>query len=180
MSQILIGLKIAILVTNGFELSELEQPKKALEYQGAKVEIISPEKSKVKSWNKDNWGKEFKVDVTLLSANAKSYDALLLPGGVINPDKLRIVPEAINFIKHFVDNNKPIAAICHGPWTLINANGVKGKTVTSWPSLELDLKNAGANWVDKEVVVDGKLVTSRKPEDIPAFNKEMIKLFAGK
>jgi protease I len=176
--DILAGLKIAMLVASGFELSELEKPKQALEQAGAQVEIISPEQSEVKSWDNNNWSRSFKVDVPLEQADAQTYDALVLPGGVINPDKLRIIPAAINFIRSFVNSDKPIAAICHGPWTLINAHGVKNKTVTSWPSLEFDLKNAGAQWVNKEVVRDGKLVTSRKPEDIPAFNKEMIRLFS--
>ncbi|MDR3646245.1 MAG: type 1 glutamine amidotransferase [Candidatus Babeliales bacterium] len=180
MTNLLLGLKVAILVANGFELSELEKPKKALENEGAIVEIISPEKSKVQSWNNDNWSKKLKVDIELSLANANKYDALVLPGGVMNPDKLRIIPDAIKFIKEFVINEKPIAAICHGPWTLINAQAVKGKKLTSWPSLELDLKNAGADWIDEEVVVDDNLVTSRKPEDIPAFNREMIKLFSTK
>lgn len=178
MANELSGLKVALLVCDGFEQSEMTEPKKALEAAQAKVDIISPNSGAVKGWQHDEWGDEFKVDKALDSVNFNDYDALLLPGGVMNPDKLRNNAKAISFIKQFVDENKPIAAICHGPWPLINAGGVKGKTVTSWPSIQVDLKNAGATWVDKEVSRDGQLVTSRKPDDIPAFNKEMIKLFA--
>lgn len=172
------GVKVALLVSNGFEQSELAEPKKALEAAGAKVYLISPVKDKVKGWKNKNWGDEFPVDVPLENANADNYHALLLPGGVMNPDQLRMNSDAVSFVNHFVSHDKPIAAICHGPWTLVDAQGLKEKTVTSWPSIKSDLKNAGANWVDEEVVVDGNLVTSRKPDDIPAFNKAMIKLFA--
>lgn len=178
MSEPLKGLKIAMLVTTGFEQSELLDPKTALEKAGAEVQIISPEKDKVKGWQHDDWGKEVPVDVVLSAAKASDYAALVLPGGVINPDKLRITKGAIEFIKEFVAADKPIAAICHGPWTLIDAGAVKGRTVTSWPSLKADLTNAGAQWVDKEMVRDGKLVTSRKPEDIPAFCEATIKMIA--
>lgn len=174
----LTGKKIAILVANGFEQEELTEPKKALEKAGATTNIVSPEKNKVKGWKHTEWGDEFTVDVPLDEAQVKNYDALLLPGGVINPDKLRMNPQAVQFVHEFFKANKPIAAICHGPWTLINAEIVKGHQVTSWASIKQDLINAGAHWVDKEVVVDKKLVTSRKPDDIPAFNKEMIALFA--
>ncbi len=177
MANELSNLKVAILVTDGFEQSEMEKPKKALEEAGANAKILSPGSTKVKGWKHTEWGDEFKVDVDLNSANANDYDALVLPGGVMNPDKLRIHPQAITFIADFVKSGKPIAAICHGPWTLIDAKGVKGKTVTSWPSIKVDLINAGANWVDKEVIRDGNLVTSRKPDDLPAFNAEMIKMF---
>jgi protease I len=169
--------KVAMLVSNGFEQSEMEKPKKALEEEGAVVVIISPEKSKVKGWKDKIWGDEFKVDMLLEEANANDFLGLVLPGGVMNPDQLRLNQQAINFIKAFIQADKPIAAICHGPWPLIDADYVKGKTMTSWPSLKLDLKNAGANWVDKEVVRDQKLITSRKPDDLPAFNQEIIKLF---
>lgn len=172
------GMKIAILVANGFEQSEMTEPKKALEQAGAKVDIISPEKSKVKGWKHTNWGDEFDVNVALDKAKPTDYAALVLPGGVMNPDKLRLDTQAIAFIKHFHQANKPIAAICHGPWPLINADAVKGKKLTSWPSIKLDLINAGANWVDEKVVRDVKLVTSRKPDDLPAFNETIIKLFA--
>jgi protease I len=160
-------IKVAILVADGFEQSEFQEPKKALEQAGAKTVVVSPVKGKVKAWQHKNWGEEIKVDKELAQANADEFDALLLPGGVINPDTLRLFPEAINFIKKFVSAHKPIAAICHGPWTLINAQAVKGKTVTSWPSIKTDLINAGAN-----------LITSRKPEDLPAFNRAIIEAFA--
>jgi protease I len=178
MSNELNGFKVAILVTNGFEQSEMEKPRKALENAGATTHLVSVTNGTVKGWKDKNWGDEFKVDVTLDKVKATDYQGLMLPGGVMNPDQLRIHPEAINFIAEFIKNSKPVAAICHGPWTLINANGVKGKTLTSWPSIKLDLTNAGANWVDSEVVRDDKLVTSRKPADLPAFNAEMIKLFS--
>lgn len=174
----LTGKKIAILVANGFEQVEMTEPKKALESAGAKVDIISPETDKVKGWKHTEWGDEFPIDVALDSAKSDSYHAILLPGGVMNPDKLRMNDTAVNFVKSFVKAQKPIAAICHGPWILINAEAVKSKKMTSWPSIKMDLMNAGANWVDQQVVRDGQLVTSRKPDDIPAFNKEMISLFS--
>ena len=174
------GIKVAILVADGFEQSELVEPKKALEQAGAETFIVSPMKGKVKGWKAKNWGDEFPVDRELNNVQAEEFDALLLPGGVANPDTLRGNPAAIEFIKEFVNENKPIAAICHGPWTLINAGAVKGKTLTSWPSIKQDLMNAGANWVDKEVVKEGNLVTSRKPDDIPAFNAAIIEIFAKK
>ncbi len=172
------GLKVAILVTDGFELSEMVKPRQALMDAGAQTFIISPKKLKVKGWSNGNWAPEFNVDKHLFATNADEFDALVLPGGVMNPDNLRAIPQVIEFVKRIAETGKPIASICHGPWTLINAELVKGRTLTSWPSIKLDLVNAGANWVDKDVVVDGKLVTSRKPDDIPAFNREMIKLFA--
>lgn len=178
MEQKLKGLKVAILVADGFEQSELAEPKKALEQAGAKTAIISPVKGKVKGWKLKNWGDEFPVDVELSQANSEEYDALLLPGGVINPDTLRLNAAAINFVKSFVKSRKPIGAICHGPWTLINAEAVKGKTMTSWPSIKTDLINAGAKWVDQEVAKDDNLVTSRKPDDIPAFNQAIIELIS--
>lgn len=170
--------RVAVLADNGFEQSELIEPKKALEQAGATVDVVSPQAPKVKGWKHIGWGDEVNVDRKLDDAQAEQYDALLLPGGVMNPDKLRINPKAIAFIKHFVDSGKPIAAICHGPWPLIDAGGVKGRKVTSWPSLKTDLTNAGAQWVDQEVVTDRGLVTSRKPDDIPAFNRKMIEEFA--
>jgi protease I len=170
--------KIAILVSDGFEQSELLEPKKALDQAGATTKVVSPSEGKVKGWNHKEWGQEVPVDVPLNSARPDDFDALLLPGGVMNPDHLRMNPQAVEFVKRFTDAGKPVAAICHGPWTLIEAGAVQGHTMTSWPSLKTDLKNAGANWVDKEVVRDGKLVTSRKPDDIPAFNREMIQLFS--
>ena len=170
--------KVAILVDNGFEQIELTEPRKALEDAGATTVIVSPQKGKVKGWEHTKWGDELDVDVHLDEASADEYDALLLPGGVMNPDRLRGNEKAVSFVKRFVDSGKPIAAICHGPWTLIEAGGVRDHTVTSWPSLKTDLRNAGANWVDREVVVDRGLVTSRKPDDIPAFNEKMIEEFA--
>jgi protease I len=172
------GKKVAILVTDGFEQVELIEPRKALDVAGAQTKVISPKDGKVKGWNTKEWDNDVPVDLSLKSAKPEDFDALLLPGGVMNPDHLRMDPQAVAFVKHFTDAGKPVAAICHGPWTLIEAGAVRGKTITSWPSLKTDLKNAGANWVDKEVVSDGTLVTSRKPDDIPAFNREMIRLFA--
>jgi protease I len=172
------GKKVAILATDGFEQSELLEPRKALEEAGATTRVISPAGQKVKGWNHKEWGNEVPVDVPLDSARAEEFDALLLPGGVMNPDQLRMNPKAVEFVKHFTEAGKPVAAICHGPWTLIEAGAVRGRTMTSWPSLKTDLKNAGANWVDKEVVNEKGLVTSRKPDDLPAFNREMIRLFA--
>jgi protease I len=172
------GTNVAILVTNGFEQSELIEPRRALDEAGATTKVVSPADKKVKGWNHKEWGNEVPVDVPLGSARPNDFDALLLPGGVMNPDHLRMQPEAVAFVKHFVDAGKPIAAICHGPWTLIEAGAVRGHTMTSWPSLKTDLKNAGANWVDKEVIRDGQLVTSRKPDDIPAFNREVIQMFS--
>ena len=170
--------RVAALVENGFEQSELMEPRRALEDAGAKVDVVSPQKMKVKGWKDGEWTVDVPVDRHLDTADAGEYDALLLPGGVLNPDKLRINPRAVQFVKAFVDSGKPIAAICHGPWTLIETDAVKSRTITSWPSLKTDLKNAGANWVDQEVVVDNGLVTSRKPEDLPAFNRKMIEEFA--
>ena len=172
------GLKVAILVENGFEQVELTEPRQALEAAGATVDVVSPQREKVKGWEHTKWGDELRVDRPLAEARSDDYDALLLPGGVMSPDKLRINPQAVAFVKGFADGHKPIAAICHGPWTLIEAGAVKGRRMTSWPSLQSDLKNAGAHWVDQECVVDNGLVTSRKPDDIPAFNKKMIEEFA--
>jgi len=172
------GKRVAILVTDGFEQVEMTGPRKALDDAGAKTTLIAPKSGKVKSWDKADWGKEYAVDLTLDRAKADDFDALVLPGGVINPDKLRIDEKAVAFVKAFFDTGKPIGAICHGPWTLIDAGAVKGYKVTSWPSLKTDLKNAGATWVDEPVVVDRGLVTSRKPDDIPAFNKQIIEEFA--
>ena len=172
------GKKVAILVENGFEEEELTQPREALDEAGAETKIISPAGREVKGWRHTEWGETFSVDISLDRANPDDFDALLLPGGVMNPDKLRINPKAVEFVKHFIDSGKPVAAICHGPWTLIEAGGVKGRTLTSWPSLQTDIRNAGGNWVDEEVVVDNGLVTSRKPDDIPAFNRKMIEEIA--
>ncbi|HXG65010.1 MAG TPA: type 1 glutamine amidotransferase domain-containing protein [Blastocatellia bacterium] len=178
MAENLNNMKVAILVENGFEQVELTEPKKALEQAGAQAQIVSPVKDKVKGWNHKEWGDEFPVDVPLENARADDFDALLLPGGVMNPDRLRMNPRAVSFIKEFFDAGKPVASICHGPWTLIEAGQTQGRTLTSWPSLQTDLKNAGAKWVDREVVNENGLVTSRKPDDLPAFNREMIRLFS--
>ncbi|MGI8965951.1 MAG: type 1 glutamine amidotransferase domain-containing protein [Limisphaerales bacterium] len=172
------GKRVAILVADGFEQIEMTEPRKALDQAGAKTEIVSPAHGKVKGWQHTQWGDEFPVDVPLDSAEAENYDALLLPGGVMNPDKLRANVQAVQFVKHFGDAGKPIAAICHGPWTLIEAGLARGRRLTSYHSIKTDLKNAGADWVDEEVVVDNGLVTSRKPDDIPAFNRKMIEEFA--
>jgi len=166
--------KIAILATNGFEESELASPKKAIEEQGWTAHIVSPESGSIKSWDDKDWGKDFSVDVALDSASESDYDALVLPGGVINPDTLRVNDKALSFIRSFFEAKKPVAAICHGPWLLINSDVVKGRKVTSYNSIKQDLVNAGANWVDEEVVVDQGLVTSRNPDDLPAFNKKLI------
>ena len=168
--------KIAVLATDGFEQAELVEPVKALRAAGATVQIISPKKGEIQGMNHQEKGDKTKVDLELSNAKAEDFDGLVLPGGVANPDTLRTNKAAIAFIKNFVTAGKPIAAICHGPWTLIEADAVRGKKLTSWPSLHTDLKNAGANWVDEEVVVDGSLVTSRKPDDLPAFNRELIKI----
>ena len=174
MSSNLKNKRVAILATEGFEYVELTEPKKALEAAGAKTEVVSPKDGKIKGWNHTDWGDSVKVDVSLKSADAGKYDALLLPGGVMNPDHLRQDPNAVQFVKAFFDANKPVAAICHGPWMLVEADVLQGRKLTSWPSLQTDIKNAGGNWVDQEVVADHGLVTSRKPDDIPVFNKKMI------
>lgn len=166
--------KVAVLVTDGFEESEFTQPVEALKNAGADVKVVSLKEGTVKSWAEKNWGKEYKVDTTVKDVSSGDFDALVLPGGVINPDKLRMDIDAVAFVTGFTDEAKPIAAICHGPWTLIETNVLEGRTVTSWPSLKTDLINAGAKWVDKEVVVDNGLVTSRNPGDLPAFCKKMI------
>jgi protease I len=171
------GKRVAILVADGFEQVELTDPRVALEDDGAETQIVSPAGKLVKAWKTTDWGRSLRVDVPLDEADAARYDALLLPGGVMNPDKLRLLPKAIAFIRAFGAAGKPIAAICHGPWTLIDAGLVHGMRMTSWPSLKHDLRNAGATWVDEEVVVDGQLVTSRNPGDLAAFSREMINLF---
>lgn len=172
------GLNIAILATNGFEQSELLEPKKALEEAGAKVTIVSLQAGEIKGWKDKNWTDSVAVDMTLDDAKAENFDALQLPGGVVNPDLLRVDKRAVDFVKSFVDASKPVAAICHAPWILVEADVVRGKTVTSYKSVRTDLINAGAIWVDEEVVVDSGLITSRKPTDLPAFNEKMIEEFA--
>jgi protease I len=174
----LLGKRVAILVDDGFEQVELEQPRKALEEAGAETVIVSPKEDVVKGWQHDKWGDQIDVDLPLDKAHPEDFDALLLPGGVMNPDHLRMNEHAVEFVKDFFVDEKPVAAICHGPWMLVQADVVRGRHLTSWPSLHTDLENAGAKWTDREVVVDGNLVTSRKPDDIPAFNKAMIEEFA--
>src|SRR3569833_314129 len=167
-----------MLVADGFEQIELESPKKALEEAGARVEIISPMPERVKGWQHIEWGDEFPVDMRLEDADPEDYDALVLPGGVMNPDHLRMDTDALQFVRQFFEAGKPVAAICHGPWTLIDAGGVKGRKMTSYPSIQADLRNAGADWVDEEVVGDNGLVTSRRPDDLPAFCAKMIEEFS--
>lgn len=170
------GRTIAVLATDGVEQVELTEPVKALKEAGAEVKVVS-DKDEIQAFKHHDKGSKIPVDESLDDAEPEAFDGLVLPGGVINPDALRLVPEAIEFVRHFVQEKKPIAAICHGPWTLIDAGGVKGKKMTSWPSLKTDLSNAGAKWVDEQVVTDADLVTSRKPDDLPAFNKKMIETF---
>ena len=174
MSSELKGKKIAILATDGFEQAELIDPRKALTNAGATTVVISPKNGEIKGWHKKDWGQAVKVDLPLVDANPNDYDALVLPGGVMNPDHLRMDPAAVNFVRQFVSTGKTVAAICHGPWTLVEAGALKGKTVTSWPSLKTDIKNAGGTWVDQAVVTDGQFIFSRKPDDLPAFNKAII------
>lgn len=172
------GKKIAILVADGFEQEELIGPKEALEAAGAEIEIVSPAEGEVQGWDHDEKADAFPVDMPLNLARSDDYDALVLPGGVRNPDQLRMSTRAVEFVDGFFATGKPVAAICHAPWLLIETDVIKGMTITSWPSLKTDLTNAGAHWVDRDVVVDRGLVTSRKPADIPAFNKKMIEQFA--
>ena len=172
------GKKVAVLVENGFEQVELTSPVETLRDEGADVMIVSPRSGKVKGWNHTEWGDEFDVDLALDDASAEEFDALVLPGGVMNPDKLRMNEKAVAFVREFFNESKPVASICHGPWTLIEAGVVEGKTMTSYPSIQNDLKNAGANWVDQEVVVDNGLVTSRSPRDLDAFNAKMVEEIA--
>ena len=172
------GKRVAILATDGVEQVELIEPRKALDAAGATTKVVSPKSGSIKGWNHTDWGEPIKVDVTLDKASPNDFDALLLPGGVMNPDHLRTNENAVNFVRAFFEAGKPVAAICHGPWLLVEADVVRGRHVTSWPSLQTDLRNAGANWTDNQVVTDHGLVTSRKPDDIPAFNKKMIEEFA--
>ncbi|SFN80350.1 protease I [Bizionia echini] len=173
--------RVAILATNGFEESELREPKKALEEAGAHVDIVSLESGTIKSWTDGNWGKTYEVDKTLNGVSHSDYNALMLPGGVINPDLLRKNKNAVNFVKSFFENHKPVAAICHAPWLLAEAGVLKGRKVTSYDSIKTDIINAGANWVDEEVVVDSGLVTSRSPKDLPAFNSKLVEeVYEGK
>ena len=177
MAKELKGKRVAALVTKGFEQVELFDPKKALERAGATVNVVAPEVGPVRGWNHGEWGQDTNVDETLDQAAAGNYDALLLPGGVINADHLRMNPKAVQFVKDFFEMGKPIAVICHGPWLMIDAGIVEGLKMTSYPSIQTDLRNAGAEWVDQEVVSDRGVVSSRKPQDIPAFNEKMIEEF---
>jgi protease I len=172
------GMTIAILVEDGFEQVELSRPRIALDLAGAATRIVSPRHEHVRAWNFKDWGEEFAVDIVLTRAQPSDFHALLLPGGVMNPDALRMQPKAVEFVKAFFEAGKPVAVICHGPWTVIEAGAARGRRIASWPSLRTDLRNAGAEWVDEEVVVDDNLVSSRKPDDIPAFNREMIAVFS--
>jgi len=178
MEKRLDGKKVAILVADGFEQIELTEPKKALEEAGATTQIVSPARGEVQGWNHDEKADRFEVDMALDRARSDDYDALLLPGDVRNPDQLRMLTRAVEFVDGFFAAGKPVAAICHAPWTIIETGVLRGKTITSWPSLKTDLENAGATWVDREVVVESGLVTSRRPDDIPAFNQKMIEQFA--
>jgi deglycase len=178
MSNNLKGKRVAILATNGFEQSELEKPRDALKKAGASISVVSPEEDEITGWDTDDWGNSVEVDEKLSEANPADFDALLLPGGVQNPDTLRTLPEAVQFVRAFFEAGKPVAAICHGPQLLIEADVVRNRTVTSFPSIKTDLRNAGAKWVDQEVVTDQGLVTSRRPADIPRFNEKMIEEFA--
>ncbi len=170
------GKRVAILATDGFEQVELTEPKKALEAAGAKTTVVSLKAGEIKGWDKTDWGETVRVDATLDETSAQDFDALMLPGGVMNPDTLRMEPKAVAFVKEFFASGKPVGAICHGPWILIETGFADGATLTSWPSLKTDLRNAGAFWVDREVVADNLLVTSRKPEDLPAFNSMLIEM----
>ena len=169
--------RIAILATDGFEESELQSPKEAIEKQGWQAEIVSLKAGTIKAWTKNDWGKEYPVDNIIDDVKASAYDGLLIPGGVINPDKLRKEDKVLEFVKAFFNERKPVAAICHGPQVLISAGVVRGREMTSYESVKVDLQNAGAAWVDEEVVVDQGLVTSRSPQDLPAFNRKMIEEF---
>jgi protease I len=175
MNQSLQGKKIAILATDGFEQVELTEPKRALEEAGATVHVISLKPGEIKGWNKTDWGDNTKVDKTLDQVKVADYDGLVLPGGQINPDKLRIEPKAVAFVTDFFHTGKPLGAICHGPWMLVEANVLKHRTLTSWPSVRTDIRNAGGHWVNEEVLTDQNLTTSRKPEDLPAFNQRLIR-----
>jgi len=172
------GKRVAILATDGVEQVELTEPRKALDDAGATTVVVSPKQGKIKAWQHDHWGDEIPVDRALSEAKPDDFDALMLPGGVMNPDHLRMDKQAVQFVKSFFQAGKPVAAICHGPWLLVEADVVRNRNLTSWPSLQTDIRNAGGDWVDREVVTDMGLVTSRKPTDIPAFSRKMVEEFA--
>ena len=178
MAMLLENKRVAVLATDGFEQSELTDPVNALKEAGATPEVVAPKEGEIRGWAHTDWGTSVPVDVELDSADPERYEALLLPGGLFNPDQLRMNRKAVDFVRHFVERDKPIAAICHGPWTLIEADGVRGKKMTSYPSIRTDLVNAGAQWEDGEAVVDGTLLTSRSPGDLPAFNEKMKEIFS--
>lgn len=172
------GRRVAVLATDGVEQVELVEPRKALEAAGATVELVSPKKGSIQAFNHHDKGDTFEVDRQLAEVHAGDYDALFLPGGVINPDALRVEPAAVQFVREFMASDKPVAAICHGPWLLVEADVVAGRTLTSWPSIQRDIRNAGGEWVDSAVKVDGRLTTSRKPDDLPQFNAAIVREFA--
>src|SRR5438309_5338236 len=177
MNKTLAGKKVAILVADGFEQVEMTEPREALKNAGADTKIVSPKSGQIQGMHHAEKGDKFDVDLTLDEARPEDFDALMIPGGLMNPDELRGTPEALAFVRHFFEEGKPAAVICHGPWVLIDAGVVRGRTLTSWPNIKTDIKNAGGKWVNEEVVVDNGLVTSRKPDDIPAFNGKMIEEF---
>jgi len=177
-TQQLQGKRVAILATDGVERVELTEPRKALDDAGARTVVVSPKSGSIKGWEHDHWGESITVDLSLNEARADQFDALMLPGGVMNPDQLRMNDRAVEFVRSFFEAGKPVAAICHAPWLLVEADVVDGRTLTSWPSLETDIRNAGGDWVDRDVVTDHGLVTSRKPDDLPAFNRKMLEEFA--
>src|SRR6266852_9098868 len=178
MKNELAGKKVAILVADGFEQVEMTKPREALQEAGAETKIVSPASGKIQGMNHADKGDKFEIDIPLGKARPEEFDALMIPGGLMNPDQLRSTEEALEFVRHFFETGKPVAAICHAPWVLIDAGVLRGRTITSWPAIKTDVRNAGATWVDEEVVVDNGLVTSRKPDDIHAFNKKMIEEFA--
>jgi protease I len=177
-SKPLDGLAVALLATQGFEEVEYTEPRKALEEAGATCHLVAPNAGAIRAWARTDWGGSYDVDRPLNEADPADYDALVLPGGVMNPDKLRRNEAALRFVRHFFEHSKPVAAICHGPWTLIDAGAVEGRQMTSYHTIQTDLKNAGADWVDEAVVRDGNLTTSRKPDDLPAFNAAIVEAFA--
>jgi protease I len=173
------GKRVAFLAADGVEEVELVEPRKAVEQAGAETTLVSIESGEIQAFNHLDHGDKIKVDVTADSVDPSEFDALVLPGGVANPDFLRGDEDAVRFVKGFFEQDKPVGVICHGPWTLVEADVVRGRTLTSWPTLRTDLRNAGAEWVDEEVHVDGRVVSSRKPDDLPAFNRKIVEVFAG-